>query len=197
MHCLYNCYRREYRWQSLYARYEKKVSTVMVNNSTNQPNEQPSFVSSNHWTQKTTTHGVGNPGPSKNVAWLSYYVFTFLVPCCDVRNDFRITLYPQMFVEGCMSYLRYLCLFAYNGVLAHIVLCWAHKTKKMIHSFTVTLEQNIWQAWSLVFLPPKLSVLLKIIFFVNQKTTKKSLRKFKFLRYMTFRSRWPCDIQFH
>ena len=24
-----------------------------------------------------------------------------------------------------------------------------------------------------------------------------SLRKFKFLRYVTFRSRWSCDIQFH
>jgi hypothetical protein len=31
---------------------------------------------------------------------------------------------------------------------------------------------NIWQAWSLVFLPTKLSVLLKIIFFISLKTTK-------------------------
>ena len=34
------------------------------------------------------------------------------------------------------------------------------------------LKQNIWQAWLLVFLPPKLSVLLKIIFFISLITTK-------------------------
>ena len=48
-------------------------------------------------------------------------VFTFLVPCSDVRYDFRIKkcavrLYLQLFVGGFMSYLRYLCLFAYSGV---------------------------------------------------------------------------------
>ena len=60
------------------------------------------------------------------------------------------------------------------------------------------LEQNIWQAWSLVFLPTKLSGLLKIIFFISLKNYKNHrLRKLKFLRYMTFRSRWSCDIQFH
>jgi hypothetical protein len=50
------------------------------------------------------------------------------------------------------------------------------------------LEQNIWHAWSLVFLPTKLSVLLKMIFFISL---------FTFLRYDTFGSRWSCDIQFH
>jgi len=34
------------------------------------------------------------------------------------------------------------------------------------------LEQNIWQAWSLVFLLTKLSVFLKIIFFISLKTTE-------------------------
>jgi hypothetical protein len=34
------------------------------------------------------------------------------------------------------------------------------------------LEQNIWQAWSLVFLPAKLLVLLKIIFFISLKPKK-------------------------
>ena len=58
---------------------------------------------------------------------LSYYVSTFGVPCCDVRYDFRINrcsvrLYLQMFVGGCMSYLRYLCVFAYS-VVQHILYC--------------------------------------------------------------------------
>ena len=52
MQWLYNCYGRGYHWQCLYVRYDKKVLTVMVNNSINQPNDQPSFVSSNNWTQK-------------------------------------------------------------------------------------------------------------------------------------------------
>jgi hypothetical protein len=54
-------------------------------------------------------------------------VFTFCVPCCDVRSDFRIKrcpvrLYLQLFVGGIMPYLRYLCLFAYYGV-QHILCC--------------------------------------------------------------------------
>ena len=51
---------------------------------------------------------------------LSYYVFTFLVPCCAVRYNFRLKrcsvrlyLLPPVV---CMSYLRYLCLLAYSGV---------------------------------------------------------------------------------
>jgi hypothetical protein len=47
-----------------------------------------------------------------------------------------------------------------------------------------------------VFLPTRLSVWLKIIFFISLKSTK-SLRKLKFLRYVTFWSRGSCDIQFH
>ena len=58
---------------------------------------------------------------------LSYYVSTFWVPCCDVRYDFRIKTYSvrptlQLFVRGLVSYLHYLCLFAYNGV-QHILCC--------------------------------------------------------------------------
>jgi hypothetical protein len=54
-------------------------------------------------------------------------VFTFWVSCCNVRYDFLIKrysgrLYLQLFVWGCISYLRYLCLFAYSGV-QHIVCC--------------------------------------------------------------------------
>jgi len=54
-------------------------------------------------------------------------VFTFWVPCCDVRYDFRIKrcsgrLYLMLFVVGLMSYLRYLYLFTYSGV-QHILCC--------------------------------------------------------------------------
>jgi len=42
----------------------------------------------------------------------------------------------------------------------------------MIHSFTVTFRAKYLTNMSLVFLPAKLSILLKIIFFVNLKTTK-------------------------
>ena len=51
------------------------------------------------------------------------YVSTFLVSYCDVRYDFRaktmfssVRLYLQLFVAGLISYLRYLCLFAYSGI---------------------------------------------------------------------------------
>jgi hypothetical protein len=49
---------------------------------------------------------------------LSYYVFAFVVLCCDVCYDFRIKrcsvrLYLLLFVGGVMSYL---CLFVYSGV---------------------------------------------------------------------------------
>ena len=60
---------------------------------------------------------------------LSYYV--------SLRSEFRVVkstvipastrcvvrLYLQLFVGELMSYLRYLCLFAYSGVQPHIVLC--------------------------------------------------------------------------
>ena len=54
-------------------------------------------------------------------------VFTFCVPCCGDRYDFRIKrcsvrLCLQLFVEGLMSYLRYLYLLAHSGV-QHILYC--------------------------------------------------------------------------
>jgi hypothetical protein len=54
-------------------------------------------------------------------------VFTFCVPCCGDRYDFRIKrcsvrLYLQLFVGGLMSYLRYLCLLAHSDV-QHILHC--------------------------------------------------------------------------
>jgi len=57
-------------------------------------------------------------------------VFTFLVHCCAVSSDISInTLFGSSlplvickFVRGLMSYLRYLCLFAYHGV-QHILCC--------------------------------------------------------------------------
>ena len=55
-------------------------------------------------------------------------VFTFWVPCCDVRYDFRIkndvrfVFTSSCFVWGRMSYLPYLCLFA-QSVAQHILLC--------------------------------------------------------------------------
>ena len=49
-----------------------------------------------------------------------------LIPRCDVRYDFHIKrcsvcLYLQLFVEGPISYLRYLCLCAYSGVFVLFV----------------------------------------------------------------------------
>jgi hypothetical protein len=49
------------------------------------------------------------------------WVFSFWVPCCDVRCDFRIktmfySFLPPVVVGGLLSYLSYLCLFAYSGV---------------------------------------------------------------------------------
>jgi len=54
-------------------------------------------------------------------------IFACCLPYCDVRYDFRIKrcsvrLYLQLFVGGLMSYLCYLCLFAYSGV-QHILCC--------------------------------------------------------------------------
>ena len=49
-------------------------------------------------------------------------VFTFWVPCCDVRYDLRIrimfssSLPSVVCMGGLMSYSHYLCLFAYNDV---------------------------------------------------------------------------------
>jgi len=52
---------------------------------------------------------------------------TFWVPCCDVRYDFQINAMfgsslPPVVCRRAVSYLRYLCLFAHNGV-QHILCC--------------------------------------------------------------------------
>ena len=50
-----------------------------------------------------------------------------LSSCCDVRYFFcikrcSVRFYLQLFVGGLMTYLLYLCLFAYSGV-QHILCC--------------------------------------------------------------------------
>ena len=56
------------------------------------------------------------------VYFLYCTIMCLYVPCCDGcplqflhENDVRFRLYLQLFVEGIMSFLRYLCLFAYSG----------------------------------------------------------------------------------
>ena len=54
-------------------------------------------------------------------------VFTFWVPCCDIRYDLHIKrcsvrIYLQLFVRGLMSYLHYLCLIA-RSVVQHMLYC--------------------------------------------------------------------------
>ena len=58
----------------------------------------------------------------------------------------------------------------------------------MIHSFTVTFEAKYLTSMA-TSVPPyeTFSLIIK----------NNILRKFKFLRYVTFRSCWSCDIQFH
>ena len=50
----------------------------------------------------------------------SFCVFMFLVPCCDVRCDFRI---KKMIGSSLPPVVSYLCLFTYSGVKHIIVLC--------------------------------------------------------------------------
>ena len=66
------------------------------------------------------------------------YVFTFFVPCCDVRYDFRITrcsvrLYFQLLVRGHISYVCFLRLFACS---THIVLCFCFVFLRLVTSFS-------------------------------------------------------------
>ena len=68
--------------------------------------------------------------------------------------------------------------------------------KSMIQSFTVTFGAKYLTGMVTSVLLYETFSLIKIIFFINLKSTK-SLRKFKFLRYVTFRSLWSCEIQFH
>jgi hypothetical protein len=61
----------------------------------------------------------------------------------------------------------------------------------MIHS---KFHSYFWKKIK-VFLPTKLSVLLKIIFFISLKSTKIT-SKIQISEVCYFRSRWSCDIQF-
>ena len=53
----------------------------------------------------------------QHVVLLLVYAFTISVPCCGVRYDVCIkTMFGLLFEGRFMSYLCYLCLFAYGGV---------------------------------------------------------------------------------
>jgi hypothetical protein len=61
--------------------------------------------------------------------WGAFFCVLSTVLWCSLRfsnkNDMKrcsVCLYPQLFVGGLMSYLRYLCLFTYSGV-QHILCC--------------------------------------------------------------------------
>jgi hypothetical protein len=58
---------------------------------------------------------------------IRYVIARFLSLCCDVRYDFRMeamfgSSLPPVVCRGLLSYLRYLCLFACDGV-QHILCC--------------------------------------------------------------------------
>ena len=58
------------------------------------------------------------------------HVFTFLVPCCDVRYDFRVkdvrsVFNPICYVgSSCFVYVFFLCLFTYAGVQHNFHVRW-------------------------------------------------------------------------
>ena len=67
----------------------------------------------------------------------------------------------------------------------------------MIHSFTVTFGATYLTGMVTGVPPYETFSLIKNNNLHQSKNYKKSLQKFKFLRYVTFRSHWSCDIQFH
>jgi len=67
----------------------------------------------------------------------------------------------------------------------------------MIHSFTVTFGTKYLTGMVTSVPPSETFSLIKNNILHQSKNYKKSLRKFKFLRYVTFKSCWSCDIQFH
>ena len=88
-----------------------------------------------------------------------------------------------------------------GGANIHIVHYFDHgyleEEKSMIHSFTVTFGAK-YLAGMVTSVPPyETFSLIKNNILHQSINLQKSLRKFKFLRYMTFRSSWSCDIQFH
>ena len=60
----------------------------------------------------------------------------------------------------------------------------------MIHNFTVTFGAKYLTGMVTSVPPTKLSVLLRIIFFISLKTTKITSKNSNF-------QGWSCDIQFH
>ena len=67
----------------------------------------------------------------------------------------------------------------------------------MIHSFTVTFGAK-YLTGMVTSVPPYETFSHSENDILHQsKKLQKSLRKFKCLRYVTFMSRWSCDIQFH
>ena len=67
----------------------------------------------------------------------------------------------------------------------------------MIHSFTVTFAAKYLTGMVTSVPSYETFSLIKNNILHQSKIYKKSFRKFKFLRYVTFRSHWSCDIQFH
>ena len=68
--------------------------------------------------------------------------------------------------------------------------------KSMILSFTVSFGAKDLRGMVTSVSPNETFSLTKKIFFVSLKSSKIT-SKIQFLRYVTFRSRWSCDIQFH
>ena len=84
-------------------------------------------------------------------------VFTFCVPCCDVRYDF------QLFVGGLMSYLHYLCLFAYS-VVQHILCCVGYFSPSFVPYVRVSL------GCPFLIVPSVFSNVYSAIFLTNNKS---------------------------
>jgi hypothetical protein len=66
----------------------------------------------------------------------------------------------------------------------------------MLHSFTVSFGAKYLTGMVTSVSPSKLSILLNKKIFVSLKSSK-IISKIQFLTYVTFRSRWSRDIQFH
>ena len=77
--------------------------------------------------------------------------------------------------------------------------CYLEEENSMIHSFTFTFGAK-YLTGMVTSVPPYVTFsLIKNNIHHQSKIyilVQKSLRKFKSLRYVTFRSRWSCDIQF-
>ena len=69
--------------------------------------------------------------------------------------------------------------------------------KSMIHSFTVTFGAKYLTGMVTSVPPCETFSLIKNNILHQSKKIQKSLRKFKFLRYVTLRSHWSYAIQFH